>query len=54
MGMKLNGFLTLDMFMDTWIHGFLIKFIYSKVNEYFIGILNSWISLPMKYTKLNL
>jgi len=23
------------------------------MNKYFIGILNSWIAQPMKYTKLN-
>ena len=52
MGTKLRGYMTLDLFMDTWICGFQI--IYNStnlnVNKYFIGILNSWIALPMKYT----
>ena len=42
-----------DMFMDTLICGFQIIFNITKVNEYFVGILNSWIALPTKNTKLN-
>ena len=40
-----------DMFMDTLICGFQIIFNITKVNEYFVGILNSWIALPTKNTK---
>jgi len=43
------------IFMDTWIHGFLITLNRSitKVNKYFVAILNSLIVLSMKYTNLN-
>jgi len=43
-----------DMFVDTWIRGFQLKSNITKVNKYFVGILNSWIALPMKNTKSNI
>jgi len=41
------------MFVETWIHGFQIILNITKVNEYFVMILNLGIVLPMKYMKLN-
>ena len=35
------------------IRGFQIILNTTKVNKYFVGILNLWIVLPTKYTKLN-
>ena len=52
-GMKFRGLTRLDMFVDTWIHGLQIEHNITKVNNYFVEILNSWIALQMKYTKLN-
>jgi len=49
---KLRGLMTLDMFMDTWICGYKIIQNITKVNYYFIGILNFWIVLHTKYMKL--
>jgi len=51
--MKFRGLTKLDMFVDTWIYGLQIKHNITKVNNYFVGILNSWIALQMKYSKLN-
>jgi len=49
-GMKFWGLTT----MDTWIHGIQIIRHITKVTKYFVGILNSWIALPMKKNlKLN-
>jgi len=52
---KFRGLMTMDMFVDIGICGFQITCIFNitKVNKYFVGILNSWIVLPTKYTKLN-
>ena len=47
-GMKFCILTTMDIFVDTWICGFLIIRIISKVNESFVGILNSWLALPTK------
>ena len=46
--------LTLDMFVDTWICGFPIICIITKVNNYHVGTINLWIALPTTYTKLNI
>ena len=43
----------MDMFVDTWIHGFEIIRNIAEVNKYFVGILNSWIAQPTLNTKLN-
>jgi len=42
--------MTLDMFMDTYLSfvDFQILCNITKVNNYFIGNLNSWIALPTK------
>ena len=45
--------MTLDVFMDTWIRGFQIICNFTEANNFFVGFLNSWIALSMKYTKLN-
>ena len=45
-GTKFRGLTTMDMFMDTWIHGFQIKLNITKVNKYVVGILDKWIVLP--------
>jgi len=42
-----------DMFVDTWILVFQIICNITEENKYFVGILNSWIVRPTKYTKLN-
>jgi len=47
------GLTTTDMLVDTWICRFQIMFNITKVNKYFVGILNSWIALPKKDTKSN-
>jgi len=53
-GTKFHGLMTMDMFVDTGICGFRIIRHKTKVNKYFVGVLNSWIALiPMKNTKLN-
>jgi len=54
-GTKFRGLTTMDMFVDTWIRGFQITGIrnITKVNNFFIRILNSWIPQPTKTTKLN-
>jgi len=46
-GMLFRGFTTLDMFVDTLIRGFQIIFntSFTKVNDYFVGILILWIAL---------
>ena len=44
---------TIDMFVDTWIRGFQIICNISKAINYFVEILNVWIALPTKYTKIN-
>lgn len=46
MGIKFSGMTSLEMFVDTWIR-------ITKVNKYFVGIINSWIALPLKCMKLN-
>ena len=51
--MEFSGWMTLDMFVDTWICGFQIICNITKVDNYFVGILNSGFALPMKYIKLN-
>jgi len=43
----------IDIFADTWIRRFQIILYITKVNKYFIVILNSWVVLPMKYMELN-
>jgi len=52
-GTKFRGLMTMDMLVDTLICGFQITLKITKVNKYFVGILNSWIVLLTKYTKLN-
>jgi len=51
-GMKLRGLTTLDMFV-TWICKFQLICNITKMNNYIVVILNSWIALPTKYMKLN-
>jgi len=54
-GAKFRCLKATDMFVDTRIHGFII-FGKQKLHvlfKYFVGILNLWIALPTKYTKLN-
>jgi len=53
MGLKFCGLTTLDMFVDTSIPGFQIICNITKVKNYFVGILNSWLALPTKFMKLN-
>ena len=43
----------MDMLVDTWICEFSNNTQNTKVNKYFIGILNSWILRPTKYIKFN-
>jgi len=43
--------MTMDMFEDTWICRFSCNITY--LNNYNARILYLWISLPTKYTKLN-
>jgi len=44
--------MTLDKFVDTSIRGYQnIICNITKLNKYFIGILNSWIEIPINYTK---
>ena len=52
-GMKFHGLSTLNMFVNTWICGFQIICNITQVYKFFVGILNSWIALSTKYTKLN-
>jgi len=52
-GTKFSGLMTMNMFMDTWICGFQIILNITKVNKYFVGILNLWIVLPPEYMKFN-
>jgi len=52
-GTKFRGLMAMAVFVDTWIRGFQIILNITKVNKYVVGILNSWIVLPTKYTKLN-
>jgi len=40
MGTKFHGLITMGMFVDTWIHGFIWNII--EVSKYFIVILNSY------------
>ena len=42
-----------DMCVDTWIREFQSIRNMTKVNKFFVGILNSLIALPTKYTQLN-
>ena len=37
---KFCGLTTMDMYMDTWIHGFQIIWNIANVNNYFIALLN--------------
>ena len=53
MGTKCFGLIMMDMFVDILICGFQIIRIITKANKYFVGILNSWVALPMKNMKLN-
>ena len=53
MGTNFRGLLAKDIFVDTFIRGFQIIRNITKVNIYFVGILNSCIGLPTKYIKLN-
>ena len=50
-GMKFCGLTMMDMFL--WTLEFQIIHSITKLNKFFVGILNSWIALPMKNTKLN-
>jgi len=43
--------MAMDVFVDTWIQKFKIMRNITKISKYIIGILNSWIVLPMKYTE---
>ena len=45
MGRKFRGLTTLNMFVDTLIRGFNIKYNTTNVNNYFVGILKLWIVL---------
>ena len=47
---KFRGLMTMDMFVDTGIHVFQIIPNITKVNKYFVGILNSWVPLPTNKT----
>jgi len=51
MGTKFCGLTAMDIFVDTLVHRFQIILNITKVNRYFVGILNSWIALPTKYIK---
>ena len=51
-GTNIRGLMAMDVFVDTWIQKFKIIRNITKINKYIIGILNSWIVLPMKYTEL--
>jgi len=51
MDRKRRGLMTIDMFVDPCICGFQIIHNITKVNKYFVRILNSWIALPTKHTK---
>ena len=42
-GIQFRGLTTLDMFVNTWIREFQIICNITKVKNYFVGILNSWI-----------
>jgi len=53
MDTKVRGLSTLDMFGDTWTRWFQIICKITKMNKYFVGILNYGIALPTKYLKLN-
>jgi len=46
--MKFSWLKTMDMRVGTLIHWFQIKHNITKVNEYFVGMINSWIALPTK------
>ena len=49
LGMEFRGLTTMDMlFVNTWICGFQIILQITKVNNYFVGILNSRIAQPIK------
>ena len=53
-GTNFCGLTTMDMFVDALICGFqIIPNSTKKVNKYFVGILNLWIALPTRKTKLN-
>jgi len=39
--------------MNTWIVKYTLNYQITELNKYFVGILNSWIVLPTKYTTLN-
>ena len=53
MGTKFCELMTMDMFVDTCVCGFQITVDIIRENKYFVGILNSWIALITKYTKVN-
>jgi len=50
---KFRGLTIIDMFEDSWLCGFLNIYKTTKLNKYFIGILNLCIVLPTQNTKLN-
>ena len=50
---KFRGLMMMDMFEDTWTRGFWNLTHNFKLNQHFVVILNSWIVIPMKYTKGN-
>jgi len=54
MGVNFSGLKTMDIFVDTRFHGFLILQRKMLPFKYFVWILNSWIDLPTKYTKVNI
>jgi len=53
MDTKFHGLTTMNMFVDSWILGFQIIRNITKVNNYNVGILNLWITLPTKNTEFN-
>ena len=53
MGTKFCGLTTIDMFMDTLIRKFQIIHNITKVNKYFVVILNSWSALSTKKASRN-
>jgi len=52
-GTKFRGLTTLDTFVDCWISGFQTICNITKANKCSVGILNLWIAIPTKYSKLN-
>jgi len=52
---KLRGWTLMGLFVDTWIREHVFQFILhiTKVNKYFVGMLNSWNVIPTNYRTLN-